>query len=409
MSIKQRLYPEPQQEQELVAHCGQARFVYNLGLSQRKALTQTHRRHGVKVTYNTQCKELAQLRSEVDWLRKGSSDVQQSALRDLNRAFVNFFKGRTKYPVFKRRNSKQSFCIKYISIRRYNKRNAGVYVPKIGWVRFRISMKWWQIEKATSARVSYVNGKWFVSFTTPPPEKKHSGTGVVGIDRGVKITAMTSDGDALTIPEGVSSSQRYINLQKVLSRKDKGSAGREKILRKMAACRFKVANRRKEWLETTTTNLAQRYACAVIEDLKTSSMTKRVPAKKSSTGKYLPNGQAAKTGLNRSISSSSWYKFETRLSDKMDVVKCPAFYTSQRCFRCGYTSAENRKSQAVFCCMKCGHTDNADYNAALNIRESGLSLINSHAPREGFALCLNDGEDPSGRILTSDLVGNPRP
>lgn len=84
---------------------------------------------------------------------------------------------------------------------------------------------------------------------------------------------MTSDGDALTIPEGVSSSQRYINLQKALSRKDKGSAGREKILRKMAACRFKVANRRKEWLETTTTNLAQRYACAVIEDLKTSSMT----------------------------------------------------------------------------------------------------------------------------------------
>lgn len=148
MSIKQRLYPEPQQEQKLVVHCGQARFVYNLGLSQRKALTQTHRRHGVKVTYNTQCKELAQLRSEVDWLRKGSSEVQQSALRDLNRAFVNFFKGRTKYPVFKKRNSKQSFCIKSVSVRRYNKRNAGVYVPKIGWVKFRISMKWWQIEKA---------------------------------------------------------------------------------------------------------------------------------------------------------------------------------------------------------------------------------------------------------------------
>ena len=409
MSIKQRLYPEPQQEHNLVTHCGQARFIYNLGLAQRKALTQSYRQRGVKVTYNTQCKELAQLRSEVGWLRKGSSEVQQSALRDLDKAFGNFFKGRAKYPVFKKRNSKQSFCIKYISLRRYNKRNAGVHIPKIGWVKFRISMKWRQLEQATSARVSHVNGKWLISFTTPPPEKKKPGTGVVGIDRGVKITSMTSDGDKLSIPESISESKRYNRLQKVLSRKDKNSTEREKVLRKMENCRFTIFNKRKDWIEKTTTSIAERYSWAVLEDLKTSSMIKRVQPKKSPTGKYLPNGQSAKTGLNRSISSASWYMFETRLNDKMNVVKCPAFYTSQRCFRCGHTSAENRKSQAVFSCMKCGHTDNADHNAALNIRESGLSLINNHAPREGFALCLNDGEDPSGKILTSGLTGNPRP
>ena len=392
-----------------MVHCGQARFVYNLGLYQRKMLTRSYRKRGVKVTYAIQCKELAQLRSEVEWLRKGSSEVQQSALRDLDRAFGNFFAGRTKYPVFKKRNSKQSFCVKTVSIRRYNKRNAGVHIPKVGWIKFRISMKWWQLEKATSARVSYVNGKWFVSFTTPPPEKKHSGTGVVGIDRGVKITAMTSDGDKLSIPESVSESQRYNRLSKALSRKDKTSAGRKKILRKMDSCRFAISNRRKDWIEKTTTDLAQRYLWAVLENLKTSSMTKRVPPKKSPTGEYLPNGQAAKTGLNRSIFSASWYMFETCLRDKMNVIKCPAFYTSQRCFRCGHISAENRKSQAVFSCTQCGHTDNADHNAALNIREDGLSLINDHAPREGFALCLNNGEIPQGEILTSGLAGNPRP
>lgn len=409
MSIKQRLYPELHQEHGLVAHCGQARFVYNLGLSQHKTLTRSYRQRGVKVNYATQCKELTQLRSEVEWLRKGSSEVQQSALRDLDRAFVNFFKGRTKYPVFKKRNSKQSFCIKHVSIRRYNKRNAGIRVPKVGWVKFRISMKWWQLKQATSARVSRVNGKWFVSFITPPPEKKQSGTGVVGIDRGVKTTAMTSDGDKLSIPESLSESKRYNRLQKVLSRKDKNSTEREKILRKMENCRFTISNKRKDWIEKTTTTLTQNYLWAVLEDLKTSSMTKRVQPKKSPTGEYLPNGQSVKTGLNRSISSASWYMFEKRLSDKMNVVKCPAFYTSQRCFRCGHISAENRKSQAVFSCIKCGHTDNADHNAALNIRENGLSLINDHAPREGFALCLNDGEDPSGRILTSGLAGNPCP
>ena len=350
-----------------MTHCGQARFIYNLGLSQRKALTRSYRQRGIKVTYNTQCKELAQLRSDVEWLRKGSSEVQQSALRDLDRAFVNFFKGRAKYPIFKKRNSKQSFCVKAVSIRRYNKRNAGVRIPKVGWVKFRISMKWWQLEQATSARVSHVNGKWFVSFTTPPPEKKKTGTGVVGIDRGVKITAMTSDGDKLSIPESISESKRYNRLQRVLSRKDKNSAEREKVLRKMENCRFIISNKRKDWIEKTTTTLAQRYLWAVLEDLKTSSMTKRVPPKKSPTGEYLPNGQSAKTGLNRSISSASWYMFETRLNDKMD------------------------------------------HNAALNIRESGLSLINNHALREDFALCLNDGEDPSGRILTSGLTGNPCP
>ena len=203
-------------------------------------------------------------------------------------------------------------------------------------MKFRISVKWRQLEQATSAHVSYVNGKWFVSFTTLPPEKKQSGTGVVGIDRGVKITAITSDGDKFSIPESVSSSQRYNRLQKVLSKKDKDSAGREKILRKMASCRFKIANRRKDWLEKTTTDIAQRYTWAVLEDLKTLSMIKRVPAKQSPTGKYLPNGQAAKRGLNRSISSASWHMFESRLNNKMNVVKCPAFYTSQRCFRCGY-------------------------------------------------------------------------
>lgn len=409
MSIKQRLYPEPQQEHNLVVHCGQARFIYNLGLSQRKALTRSYRRRGVKVNYATQCKELAQLRSETDWLRKGSSEIQQSALRDLDRAFVNFFQGWANYPVFKKRNSKQSFCIKNVSIRRYNKRNAGIRIPKVGWVKFRISMKWWQLEQATSARISRVNGKWFVSFTTPPPEKKKTGTGVVGIDRGVKITAMTSDGDKLSIPKSISESKRYNRLQKVLSKKDKNSAEREKTLCKMENCRFAISNKRKDWIEKTTTTLAQRYLWAVLEDLKTSSMIKRVPPKKSPTGEYLPNGQSAKRGLNRSISSASWHMFETRLSDKMNVVKCPAFYTSQRCFRCGHTSAENRKSQAVFSCMKCGHTDNADHNAALNIRESDLPLINNHAPREGFALCLNDGEDPLGKILTSGLAGNPRP
>ena len=103
MSVKQRLYPDEQQVKVLTEHCGQVRFVYNNGLAKRQALTDEDRKNGIRVNFTTQCKDLAVLRQELDWLGAGSSAVQQGALRDLDRAFKNFFKGRADYPVFKKR------------------------------------------------------------------------------------------------------------------------------------------------------------------------------------------------------------------------------------------------------------------------------------------------------------------
>jgi transposase len=87
-------------------------------------------------------------------------------------------------------------------------------------------------------------------------------------------------------------------------------------------------------------------------------------------GAFLPNGAAAKSGLARAIHASCWGKIDQRLSDKMEVVKVRAAYTSQRCSRCGHVSGENRESQEVFICKNCGHKDNADINAAENIKEA---------------------------------------
>ena len=98
MSVKQRLYPDEQQTTVLTEHCGQARFVYNQGLAQRKALTEEERESGIRINLTTQCKDLAKLRKELDWLGAGSSDVQQGALRDLDRAFKNFFNGQAGSP-----------------------------------------------------------------------------------------------------------------------------------------------------------------------------------------------------------------------------------------------------------------------------------------------------------------------
>lgn len=153
MGVKQRLYPNERQVKVLKEHCGQARFVYNQGLAQRKALTKEERENGKRITFATQCRDLTQLRKEIEWLGAGSSVVQQGALRDLDRAFKNFFEGRADYPVFKKKKKTNlgGFVIHNISVRRLNKRNAEVLIPKLGYVKFRISVKWAELQQATSA------------------------------------------------------------------------------------------------------------------------------------------------------------------------------------------------------------------------------------------------------------------
>ena len=400
MSVKQRLYPNEQQTQVLREHCGQARFVYNQGLAQRKALTKEERENGARINLTTQCKDLAKLRKEIDWLGAGSSDVQQGALRDLDRAFKNFFQGRAGYPVFKKRKVTNlgGFVVKSLKVRRLNRRNAEVLIPKLGYVRFRLSVNWEDIQQAKSARITCRNNRWHVSFTTPPKPKKTTGQGVVGIDRGVAVTAMTSDGQAFQAPKAKKQQARYDKLQRVLSAKAKGSKNRKKLLDKMADTRFKAGNQRKDWLEKTTTHLAETYDVIVLEDLRVESMTKRVAPKQDEQGKYLPNGQAAKRGLNRAILGSAWGGLKTRLADKTTVVLCPPAYTSQRCSVCGHTEPENRKTQVEFACLACGHSENADLNAAKNIRNAGIALL-EQGPREDVALSLNEGLRPEGQGL----------
>ena len=201
---------------------------------------------------------------------------------------------------------------------------------------------------------------------------------------------MTSDGQKFQAPKAKKQQARYEKLQRVLNTKTKGSKTRKKLLDKMADTRFKAGNQRKDWLEKTTTTLAEAYDIVVLEDLKVKDMTKRATTKQDEQGKYLPNGQAAKRGLNRAILGSAWGGLKTRLADKTTVVPCPPAYTSQRCSACGHTALENRKTQAEFTCLACGHSENADLNAAKNIRNAGIALL-EQGPREDVALSLNEG------------------
>jgi putative transposase len=177
-----------------------------------------------------------------------------------------------------------------------------------------------------------------------------------------------------------------VRLQRRLARCQKGS--RRRVATKAAIARHnqRVADRRRDWVEKITTQLAARYDMIGVEALPVRNMVRRPKAKRDpdSDGGFLPNGAAAKAGLNRSIYASCWGLIRQRLIHKTCasgtiMVVVDARYSSQQCRKCGHTSSENRKSQAEFRCVQCGHIDHADRNAALNI----LARAHALAPTPG--------------------------
>jgi len=378
VSIRERLYPSRESERVLARHCADARYVYNLGLEQRSFW----RRGMASISVYDQKRSLTEARQGT-WLGQGSSVVQQQALFDLDRAFKNWWRNPSHFgrPTWRKAGVHESFAIRDLSIRRMNRRWGEVLVPKCGWVRFRITRQWADMCAATSARVTLDRaGRWYISFTTPPPAFERKPTGAaVGLDMGVVSTVTTSDGEHLLMPALLSpgEAQRKRRLQRKLSRQTKGSNRRNRTRRQVARLAAKEADRRKDWIEKTTTALVRDYDVICIEDLKVKSMTRSARGTAEQPGKRVRQ----KAGLNRAISAQAWALFRKRLTDKaihatpaVELVAINPAYTSQRCSECGYMAPENRESQAVFCCRSCGYSANADVNAAINILAAGLAV-----------------------------------
>jgi putative transposase len=190
---------------------------------------------------------------------------------------------------------------------------------------------------------------------------------MVGIDRGVAVSAALSTGELLHAP-GLTpgESKRLRALQQRLARCRRGSNRRDKTKRAIARLKARERDRRKDWIEKTTTDLARQFDVIRIEDLDVRAMTRSARG----TLKKPGSGVAQKRGLNRAIMRSGWGQLVARLQHKAlgRVEKIPAAYTSQRCSECGHIAPGNRKSQAVFECQACNAGPcNADVNAARNI------------------------------------------
>jgi putative transposase len=361
-----RLLPVAEQEEALLAHCRDARYVWNLAVEQ-----QQHWRPGRKAPgYVEQAAQLTEARAEYGWLRAGSQTVQQQALRDFAQAMQNFFRGTHRRPRWRKAGVHEGFRqvgFKPHHVERLNRRFGQVWVPKVGWVRFRLSRP--VPEGVKSYRVTRDRaGRWHIAFAHIPDSITSPGDGsVVGIDRGVAVSAALSTGDLLHAP-GLTrgESKRLRVLQQRLARSKRGSRRREKTKRAIATLKARERDRRKDWIEKTTTDLARKFDVIRVEALDVRAMTRSACGTVEQPGV----GVAQKRGLNRAISRSGWGQLATRLQHKAlgRVEQVPAAYTSQQCSECGHVAPGNRKSQAVFECQACdAGRCNADVNAARNI------------------------------------------
>ena len=373
MSFRYRLCPTPGQAAVMVVHCGQARLVWNVALEQMR----TARSMGLRCDWGDWEHQLAELRNAegFEWLAEGSSSVQQQALRQLRRAFMNFWSNPEHFrpPKFRSKaRTAEGFAIRDVSVRKINRKYSAVHVPKVGWVKFRRhrTLGPHGMAHVTRDRV----GRWFVSFAAPQPAVERAPTGrSVGVDVGVEVTAATSDGELLHIPRPTDKERdRHRRLKIKVSQQQKGSRRRADTLRAIAKLEARWADRRRDWCEKTSLALVRDYDTITFENLRIPNMVRSARGTVDAPGSNV----AAKRGLNRSIAESCWGQLARRTRDKAEAsgvafVRTEAAHTSQRCSHCGHTDPANRPSRDRFVCVECGHANHADINAATNIDAAG--------------------------------------
>jgi putative transposase len=362
-----RLEPNALQRQLFARFAGCCRFVFNHGLAERKASYETD---GKTLAYADQSKTLPVMKKaeKTAWLGEVHSQVLQQALKDLDAAYQHFFRRMKKgdvpgFPRFKRKGQKDAF--RYPSGVKVE--NGRVYLPKIGWVRYRNSRN---VEgKILQATIKREGEHWFISLAcgialpdnapTPITEER-----AVGIDVGLDSFCVLSDGTEIGNPRFLKKALGKLrHAQRLLSRKTKQSNNWKRQVAKVVRLHVSVKNSRKDFAHKVSTAIVKNHDVIAVEDLNIRGMVKN---------RY----------LSRAISDVGWGMFLDMLKYKAEwagkhFVRIGRFLaTSQICSKCG----EKRPmplSVRTYACGECGVEVDRDWNASLNIRAAGLVVLNA--------------------------------
>ena len=371
-AYKYELRPDGQQERQMRRFAGSCRFVFNKALALQK---ERYEQGEKKLGYAGMCKLLTEWRNttETAWLADAPVHPLQQTLKDLERAYTNFFAKRADFPRFKKKGQSDSFRYPDPKQIKLDQANSRLFLPKLGWLRYRNSRE--VLGTVKNVTVSQSCGKWFVSIQTEREVEQpvHPSASIVGVDMGIARFATLSDG---TVFEPINSFKkqqaRLARYQRAMSRKTKFSNNWKKAKAKVKKLHQKIGNIRRDYLHKTTTTISQNHAMVCIEDLQVRNMSKSAAGSAEAPGRNVK----AKSGLNKSILDQGWFEFRRQLEYKQAwrgglVVAVNPRNTSRTCLCCGHVSADNRQTQARFACVECGFEENADVVGAINVLRAG--------------------------------------
>ena len=358
-AYRYELDPNNSQRTSLLQHTGVARFAYNWGLAQRIQLFETNQGLARLTDAMKQHKLLNNLKkTHFPWMYECSKCAPQEALRDLNRAFKNFYRGlktgqKFGFPRFKKKGVKDSFRL--TGTIRFEGRK--IILPRLGKIRIKEKKTSYYNGKILSVTVRRRANRWFVSITVEEeiPDSEPNNGLKVGVDLGIKTLATVSDGTTFANPRALGRRLKKLKqLSKSLSRKKKGSRNREKAKFRIAKLYLKTFNIRQDTLHKLTTYLAKNHSKIVIEDLGVSGMMKN-------------------RRLSRAIADVGMHQIRRQLEYKCEwygsqlIVAQRTFPSSKRCSNCGNKKKELSLSEREYECEVCGIQIDRDLNAALNL------------------------------------------
>ncbi len=374
-SFKYELQPDGDQERDMYRFSGSCRFVYNKALALQKENYDSGNKF---ISYVSMAKQLTEWRNgtETPWLKEAPCHSLQHALKDLDKAYKNFFAKRAAFPRFKRKGN-GSFRYPDPKQIKLDQANSRVFLPKLGWIRYRKSRD--VVGELRNVTVSNNGKKWFVSIQTEREVERSTprATTAIGIDVGIARFATMSDGSYIAPLNSFKKHQkRLAKYQRRMSRKVKFSNNWKKAKTKVQKIHTDIANARKDFLHKITTTISKNHALVCVEDLQVRNMSKSRAGTNEQPGTMVRK----KSGLNRSILDQGWGLFRHQLDYKLQwnggmLLVVPPQNTSRTCPSCDHVSKESRKTQAQFECVDCKYKNNADVVGAINVLERGYRLL----------------------------------
>ena len=353
---------------------GACRYVWNVTLDDQQVLHDTARMFGASAPFPaffTLGKGFTDLRNSNghEWLKELPFAVVRYTLKRQADAWQRFFKGQGGRPRFKSRHSGMGFTVPGdVRIR-----SGHIAVPRMG--DFKLRRRGGNPHPngvPKQAVFKPEGGKWFctVFYEVRADAREEEGT-AVGVDRNVGQCAL-STGDIIRMPDVARLEARKRRYQRRMARQVKGGGRRRRTGTKLSRTCRRISGVRSNWCHQASRRIADVAHTVVVEDLNTKGMTRSAKGSTDAPGTNV----RAKSGLNRAILSSGWGALERNLGYKAgQVVLVNPAYTSQACHRCGASDPNSRIDQSTFRCQACGHSANADVNAALNIRRQGLAQL----------------------------------